>query len=397
VVKYSFPRQATNDTIQDLVRTNIIVLSKLYDKDQGAFNHRIYINDLPTRMLSKLHDPFASFFLRSTLLHSVASGHAEVRIDSKKDLKDQGLACVGLSKYLLLTKSSDTRLLSMQRSGLDYLMHHQGASGALLCRYIRSNTMKYGTDERSIIETTIAFLWAIAASLELYQDDERYTKKLVERARRAVTWLKCNSKSPTPQETGRLIYGLSELHVETQEESHILWIRRLAEGLVLRLGDFESFDCFPNDIDSVGGLSLASLITGQKVFVDVASRLVRNQLANQGVKGEWRWSFNRRTGHYRRLIDLTFSVHQLGMGPWALSQYLLAVNHDSYSTAERVLKGILWIIARKAFTSDFIVRSYSGLTGGIYELEQRSYEPGLNVLGLLSFSSIRQLRRIAIR
>jgi hypothetical protein len=375
--------------IQDLIRKNITVLRRLYDHYRGAFNSRIYVKNLSEILQDNLQIPYARHLLKIALPQLVALGQKRTRIDTVIDLKYHGHACVGLSKYILETDNKDSHLFDMMRSSLDYLMHHQSGSGPLVCKFVRGSKINYGTDIRSITESSEAFLWALAASLELYRNDEQYLRILSGRAERVANWMMRNNKSLSPQETGRLIYGLAELYVATRGAKYISWITSLANSLVSQLRNLTSFGLFSQDIDTIGGLSVASHMTGKVFFLKIATRLVHNQLINQGPNGEWRWSFNKWNGEHSLFKDITYSVHQLGMAPWGFSQYLLGSNLDHMSNLyERVVKGILWIVKKRAFTDEFIVRSYSGLTGNIYELEQRSYEPGLNILGLLSYGSL---------
>jgi hypothetical protein len=375
-------------SVQELIRKNIDVLNELYDLGEGAFNYSIYFNNIAGRLVNGLQIPYVSHLLRSVLPHSMSHGRRDARIDSHKDLKYHGQACVGLCKYILATKRTNSRLSNMVHSSVDYLIRHQTTTGAMACRYVRGNKIKYGTDRHSIAESSEALLWCLATSLGLYIDDENYRMTLTRKAKSAARWLMKNTEYLSAQEIGRVIYGLSELHIATREENLVSLIRHLGEKLVSRVNGLKSFGLFPQDIDTIGGLSVASNITGQKVFVDVATRLLSNQLLNQGPNGQWRWAFDKLTGHNKWLNDITYSVHQLGMAPWALSQYILASKHV-HGIVERMTKGISWIIAKKAHVGRFVIRSFSGLTGNIYELEQRSYEPGLNALGLLSYSSIR--------
>jgi len=151
-----------------------------------------------------------------------------------------------------------------------------------------------------------------------------------------------------------------------------------------RLGDSKSFGLFPNDIDAIGGLCIAYLDTESRTFMSAIDRLVHSLLANQGAEGQWRWLLSRR-GNCRRIFDVTYAVHQLGMGPWGFTLYRLTRGVYSDDLALRVVKGIRWILGKQPFSERFIVRSFSGLTGRPVELEQRTYEAGLNLLGLLSY------------
>jgi hypothetical protein len=383
--------ELTKGVIQDAITKNITVLYELYDKNEKAFSYRVYFDILPRRLFGNLHDPVTMHLLSIALPHLLAHKCMNVKIDYDKDLKYIGLACVGLSKYILITENWDSHLLNMLRSNLEYLIHHQSIIGALNCRYVHDNTMKRGTDGRSIAETTASFLWALTESSKLYSHDEIFQKNMIGKAKRAATWLITNKEFLIPQEIGRSIYGLSELYNVTREKNIILWINNLGEELAEKLSTFRSFGRFADDVDTIGGLSLASYVSGKKAFLDIANHLMRNQLINQGTSGKWRWAFDEKTGCHKPLYDITYSVHQLGMVPWAFSLYFLASTYDRV-VDERVMKGISWILTKKVFMDKFIVRSFSGLTGDVYELEQRSYEPGLNILGLLSYSLLEELR-----
>jgi len=375
--------------LQDLLSVNMSVLHRIFDRDEGVFSYKVYI-DNPLRISNNLR-LFLAVCPFNILNPPIAFRRRNLKVESAlKDLKYIGHACVGLTKYILTMDKVKNSSLNMLHSNLEYLMYHQSSFGASICRYIHSGRNKSGTDVRSIAETTASLLWAFATGSRLYKDDRNLYKKIIERANKAAIWLMSHKEFLIPQEMGRFIYGLSELHDVTQERKILLCIEKLCEELTLELDDYKSFGSFPNDIDVVGGLSLGSCIIGRS-FHNIAKQLVSNILTQQGVKGEWRWSFNKKSGHYRRLLDLTYTVHQLGMAPWSLSLYL-ATAHWDFNVDKALRKGILWIIKKKAIHHGFVIRSFFGLTGNVYELEQRCYEPGLNLLGLISYTLIKGMK-----
>jgi hypothetical protein len=382
---------ATNE-LEELVAKNIGVLRTLYDEDRGVFNCRLYIDSYP--------DFLNSFLVRNWLIMHVSSvalpqttvyRGKDILVDPKEDLKYVGHVIVGLSRYCTFVETGCNDLLGMIRSSLEYLARYQTKKGALRCRYVNS-CEESGTDPSSMAEATESFLWAAGAARKVFGNEETQSEALLDRAMKAGKWLTENKQFLSPQEIGRSIYGLSELADTRYRKEIFLWVKCLLDDLVQRLSASISFGSFPNDIDTIGGFSVGSYVTGQKVFMSNADRLVQNQLANQGAAGQWRWRFGMKNGLYRWTRDVTYSVHQLGMAPWALSAYLLASSSYRSDVEESAMNGICWILTKLPFIARFIVRSFSGLTGRALELEQRAYEPGLNLLGLLSCCLVKGLR-----
>lgn len=167
-------------------------------------------------------------------------------------------------------------------------------------------------------------------------------------------------------------------------------MKLLGRDLVSKLRTSKSFGLFPSDIDTIGALSTLFLLSKESLFYDCARKLVYNQVYNQGSSGQWRWAFQRSTGQWKPLNDITYTVHQIGMAPFALSLFLAASNCDQ-SVYRALVKGVLWVAAREAVLPDFVIRSFNGHGTRIYEFEQRSYEPGLNILGLLSYILLNEI------
>lgn len=367
------------EQLENLVTKNIETLRKLYDEDRETFSYRVYIDSYPLLNLLT-RSPLPMHVLSMGVQQEAAYRGKEVKVDGRVDLKYVGHAIVGLAEYCSVKGNGCGDFASMACNSLKYLMRYQTKSGALRCRHVSLRDVESGTDGRSIAETTESFLWAVGAMCKL---SGNHLQDLVGRALKAGKWLIENKQFLSPQEVGRSIYGLSHVRDAEPKKEFSLWIKCLAEDLIHRLGTSRSFGVFPNDIDSIGGLSAAYLGTGCRAFMSVAGRLVRCQLANQGAQGQWRWLFNRK-GNYRRFWDLTYSVHQLGMAPWALALYIATADIPRHDVDLKVANGIRWILDKRPFFERFIVRSFSGLTGRPIELEQRAYEPGLNLLGLLS-------------
>lgn len=369
--------------LEHLVTKNVDALRKLYDEERGVFGYRVYIDSYP-RLLNFLTRNKLSMHVLSLGEQEAAYRSKEVKVDRRVDLKYVGHAVVGLAKYCSFKGNACGDLANMACNNLEYLMKYQTNSGALRCRYVSLGDVESGTDRRSIAETTASFLWAIGAMCKLSGNHSRHLEDLVGRAVRAGTWLMENKQFLSPQEVGRTIYGLSLVRDAEPRREFSLWIKCLAEDLIHRLGTSKSFGLFPNDIDAIGGLSIAYLGTGCRVFMSGADRLVHSQLANQGAEGQWRWLLSR-TGNCWQICDVTYSVHQLGMGPWGLALYLATADIYRHDLDLKVVRGIRWILEKHPFSERFIVRSFSGLTGRPIELEQRAYEAGLNLLGLLSY------------
>jgi hypothetical protein len=73
------------------------------------------------------------------------------------------------------------------------------------------------------------------------------------------------------------------------------------------------------------------------------------------------------------------------MGPWGFTLYLSTDGMYSRDIVPSIVRGIRWILEKQPFYERFIVRRFSALTGRPVELEQRVYEAGLNLLGLISY------------
>lgn len=184
-----------------------------------------------------------------------------------------------------------------------------------------------------------------------------------------------------------MIYALSEIYDITGNEQFLEWIDTLCQILCSRLGINKSFGHFSRDIDAIGGLSIGSAVLKDDYHYQ-AKKLVLNQLAQQGPNGEWRWVFSRKSGHYIPWRDITYTVHQMGMGPWPLSLFMTSFGWNA-SIEKAVEKGLSFISNMKAIHGSFIIRSFAGMSGVVYQKEQRSYELGLNLLGLISFLTLR--------
>ena len=362
---------------------NVDALRMLYDKEREVFGYRVYIDSYPRPLNLLTRTPLSMHLLSLGELEAAYRSKA-VMVDRSVDLKYVGHAIVGLSKYCSFKRNSCIDLADMLCKNLEYLTKYQTKNGALRCRYISPNDLESGTDGRSIAETTESFLWAIGATCKLNENYSEQVEDLADKAAKAGMWLIENERLLSPQEMGRTIYGLSLLRDTEPRKEFTLWIKRLADDLIHRLGSSKSFGLFPYDIDAIGGLSIAYLGTGSSAFLSGASRLVQHQLANQGAEGQWRW-FLSRTGKCLKIFDITYSVHQLGMGPWGFFQYLATADNSRHDVYQRVARGIRWILEKRPFAQRFIVRSFSGLTGRPIQLEQRTYEAGLNLLGLLSY------------
>lgn len=340
--------------LERLVTKNVDALRKLYDEEREVFGYRVYIDSSP-----RLHNLLArhplSMHVLSLAEHEAAYRGKEVKVDRRVDLKYVGHAIVGLAKYCFFKGNGCGDLVNMVWNNLEYLMKYQTKSGALRCRYVSLGDVESGTDRRSIAETTESFLWAIGAMCKLSGNHSRPLEDLVGRAVRAGTWLMENKQFLSPQEAGRTIYGLSLVRDAEAKKEFFLWSKCLAEDLIQRLGPSKSFGHFPHDIDAIGGLSIAYLDTGCRVFMSGADRLVHSQLANQGAEGQWRWLLSR-TGNCRQICDVTYSVHQLGMGPWGLALYRRATADIYRQDLDlKVVRGIRWILEKRPFSKPTIV------------------------------------------
>jgi hypothetical protein len=377
----------SRSVIVRLIHTNLAVLCKLYDHELGTFNYGIYARNSITRLVGALRH-FGVLPLNLVPVIPVAPEDSRVWIDTTKDLKYVGHACLGILWYALrlgrVSSSECGELLDMAQRSLEYLLLHQSKHGYVRCRYVRSGREE-ARDSVSIAETTNSFVWCCATALSLSHLKER--DRIDQALGMALVWLSGNRGLLVPQEKSRLIYALAQLYVTRNDEHYLDLISLVSKDLISELNVCRSFGLFSNDIDAIGALSLSYSLTNNGPCRDLAVRLVNNQLNNQGSEGQWRCSFWKRSGRWRRLQDVTYTVHQLGMAPFALTLYLaLPSSRDSSQRVHRAVKnGILWVESRNALCAQFIVRSFAGLTGGVYEFEQRSYEPGLNILGLSSY------------
>jgi hypothetical protein len=274
-------------------------------------------------------------------------------------------------------------IIDMVKNSIEYLSSFQTSSGYLRCRYVFENQMEEGRDKRSIAEATNAFLWAAQTACNFNILKEGRVK---EKISIALDWLWDNKKFLVPQEKSRLIYGIVQIHGFYNDVSLERQIKLLGKDLISELSNLRSFGSFPNDIDAIGALSSLYLLTRNPIFRDFSKNLVYNQIRNQGSNGQWRRVFHKKSGNWIPILDTTYTAHQIGMAPFALSLYLVTSDtNDTCHVSESIRKGIRWVVLKKAILRDFIIRSFSGLTGNVYEFEQRSYEPGLNILGLLSY------------
>lgn len=264
-------RFIATEELEGLVTRNIEALRTLYDEDKGVFGYRLYIDSYP-RFLNLLAQHPLSMHVLSLGLHQEAAYRGkEVKVDRREDLKYVGHAIVGLAKYWSFKGKGCGDLARMACNSLEYLMKYQTKSGPMRCRYVSLRDVESGTDRRSIAETTESLLWAIGAVCKVSGNRCLHLEDLVERAVGAGKWLIENKQFLSPQEIGRSIYGLSEVRDAEGRKEFSLWIKCLAEDLTQQLGTSRSFGHFPNDIDAIGGLSVASLSTGCRAFVGSGS------------------------------------------------------------------------------------------------------------------------------
>jgi hypothetical protein len=381
--------------MKSLIDMNLAVLDRLYDSEEtSTFNYRIYGRTRSTAMCSC----FTRYGIRIFNLFPITPKKYksyEVQIDTRKDLKYIGHVCIGLSWYVFtygyrrkMLNKREFSLLRMVKNSLDYLSSYQTNAGYLRCRYIREDGRECGNDELSITEATNSFFWAYATGYSLVDSEEK--RRILEKLNMALHWLLSNTSYLNPQEESRLIYGLAQLYGTQNDVYYLDLMKLLGRDLVSKLRTSRSFGLFPNDIDTIGALSTLFLLSKESLFYDCARKLVYNQVYNQGSGGQWRWAFRRTTGQWKPLNDTAYTVHQIGMAPFALSLYLAASNYDQ-SVFRALVKGISWAVAKEAVLTDFVIRSFTGHGTRIYEFEQRSYEPGLNILGLLSYILLNEI------
>jgi len=372
-----------NMDLHTFIKMNLSVLDRLYDEKLGAFNRKIYAYN----KLVPLVKPFGRFGVIPFHFIHLPRLYESIKMDPTKDLKHIGHGCVGFLYYIIMLGEKHRDYQAYQnkvKSCIRFLSSYQDPEGYLRCRYVPTNHQEMGTDFRSIAESTNAFLWAaqIACNLNLFKE-----RVINERIDSALKWLLNNKKFLIPQEKARLVYALAQVYGLRNDRDLLVSMESIGQDLISELTHYRSFSYFSDNIDAVGALSILYLFTKNPLFRDFSRRLVHNLIKTQGSEGTWRWRFRRSNGKYIPLLDVTYTVHQLGMAPFTLTLYLSICNINDLSyVAESIQKVILWVAEKRAFTEHFIIRSFSGLSGAIFEFEQRSYEPGLNILGLLSYN-----------
>lgn len=358
------------------------LLDRIYDVNEGTINYKIYAFDKLLFNFFKLFNKYGIKFFHFTQ-NPLAHARYAIRVDQKKDLKYMSHACIGLLWHMMWDdiwrrKSIVTDVI---KRCARYLSSFQTSKGYLRCRYIFTDNSEGGKDFRSIAEATNAFLWfsQLACNFKVLREGE-----INDKIDSALKWILRNKMHLIPQEKGRLCYALAQVYSSNEDRNLIRHMENIGKSLVAELGCSWSYGLFPDDIDSAGGMLTTYLLTNKKVFKTISKKLVYNLIRNQSSDGKWRWSFHKENGLYNPWQDITYTVHQIGMAPYVLSLFLSAQSDVKVSLYVRkaLEKGILWTVKHKAFTNCFIIRSFSGLSGNIYELEQRSYEMGLNILGL---------------
>jgi hypothetical protein len=104
---------------------------------------------------------------------------------------------------------------------------------------------------------------------------------------------------------------------------------------------------FASQIYPIAALAVYSRSFGDSTFIDIAERCAETLCRLQGDSGQWPWLYNCRTATIADGYPV-YSVHQGGMGPFALFELQQTLKTQRY--AQPIFKGLHWLQGHNELT-----------------------------------------------
>ena len=294
-----------NRKVKSLIEISKCALERLYVPSEGLFCFRAYPQESGGLRLDGLS-------LRYTIMSLIGLFRAKecgykVQIDGSKVLEDL------IEKYLPSAPYSEAGLMLWADSIGDKKYSET------IWQKIRTHEhylFNFNEKDVSFSSLRIAFL---LTGLSYYYPQARNQQEVARYCRQLGQILQSNFM----EDSGLFRNGS--------------WVRR-RNILTARVENRVS--SFASQVYPIAALAAYTRFVGDSTYMDAATKCAETLCRHQGEKGQWPWLYNAMTGE---VVDSypVYSVHQGGMGPFALFELHKTLKTNRYEAS--ILKGLDWL------------------------------------------------------